>query len=122
MDPHQLSLPSRSLTPKRSKAPHHKSGEHFLRGPIPLNWLCSASLAAGCGSGFKVAIVIWYLSGLNHQAKTVKLSGSALRKMGVKRHASYRGLQALESAGLVSVERHPGRSPVVTILSVEATE
>lgn len=121
MDPRTLSLPSLSITP-RGKAPRHKSGEHFLRGPIPMSWLCAASIASGHGSGFNVAMVIWYLSGLNHQARTVKLRGSALRKMGIKRHASYRGLQALESAGLVSVERHPGRSPVVTILSAEVAE
>ena len=122
MDPLALSLPSRSLTLKRGKAPRHKTGEHFLRGPIPMDWLCAASIATGYGSGFKVAIALWYLSGLNHQASTVKLSGSVQRKMGIKRHAGYRGLVALESAGLVSVDRHPGRSPVVTILSAGAME
>lgn len=122
MDPRALTLPGRSLTPKRDKAPRHKAGDRFLRGPIPMDWLCAASKTSGHGSGFKVAIALWHLSGLNRQAKTVKLSGSVLREMGVERHAGYRGLDALETAGLVGVERRPGQSPVVTILSVGAAE
>ena len=121
MDPSTLTLPDRSITPKRGKAPRHRNGERFLRGPIPMSWLCVASKESGQGSGFKVAIALWYLSGLNRQAKTVKLSCSVLRDMGIERHAGYRGLEALEKAGLVSAERHPGRSPLVTILSVEET-
>ena len=119
MDPRTLTLSGRSITPKREKAPRHKRGECFLRGPIPIAWLYAASIASGQGSGFKVAIALWYLSGLNHQAKTVKLSGSVLREMGIERHAGYRGLEALEKAGLVNIKRHPGRLPLVTILSVE---
>ncbi len=84
-----------------------------------MSWLCAASKASGQGSGFKVAIALWYLSGLTRQAKSVKLSGAVLREMGIERHAGYRGLEVLEAAELVSVERHPGRSPVVTILGVE---
>ena len=87
-----------------------------------MDWLCAASAATGRGSGFKVAIVLWYLSGLNRQAKTVRLRGSVLQEMGIERHAGYRGLKALETAGLVSVARTSGRSPTVTILSVGAPE
>lgn len=121
IDPKALSIPRVNAPSRREKAPQHKHGEHFLRGPIPLDWLCAASRAAGSGSGFKVAIALWYLSGLNRQAKTVKLSGTILRKMGIERHAAYRGLRALESAHLVRVERHPGRSPIVTILDIGET-
>ncbi|MEA3275513.1 MAG: hypothetical protein U9Q81_09555 [Pseudomonadota bacterium] len=87
-----------------------------------MDWLCAASQASGHGSGFKVAIALWYLSGLNRQSKTVKLRGSVLREMGIERHAGYRGLVALEKAGLVSVGRHSGQSPVVTLLSAGAPE
>jgi hypothetical protein len=118
MDPKALTLPRTTKPIKRDKAPRHRSGEHFLRGPIPMNWIRVASVVSGQGSGFKVAIVLWYLSGLNRQAKTVKLSGSVLREMGVERHAGYRGLEALEDAGLVAVERRPGQSPRVTLLNV----
>ena len=118
MDPRTLSLPSQSVTPKRDKAPRHKPGERFLLGPIPWDWLCAASKAAGRGSGFQVAVALWHLSGLNHKAKTVKLSGSMLREMGIKRHAAYRALETLEAACLVRVERHDGLSPTVTLLGI----
>jgi hypothetical protein len=122
MDPRALALTGRSDAPKRGKAPRHRSGDHFLRGPIPMDWIYAAARATGHGSGFKVAIALWYLSGLNRQSKTVKLSGSVLRDMGVERHAGYRGLAALEQAGLVSVERRSGQSPVVTLLSAGGPE
>ena len=122
MDPKALTL-SRTTNPViRDKAPRHKSGERFLRGPVPMNWLYAASVASGHGSGFKVAIAIWYLSGLNKQARTIKLSGQVLGQMGVERHAGYRGLEALGKAGLVSVERRAGQSPIVTIRDVEGGE
>ena len=69
-----------------------------------------------------MALVLWFLSGLKHQAKTVSLSGKVLRELGVERHAGYRGLHALELAGLVSVERRSGQSPVVTLLNAGANE
>ncbi len=119
MDPKALTLSRNTKPVIREKAPRHKSGDHFLRGPIPMNWLYAASAAAGRGSGFQVAIAIWYLSGLNKQARTVKLRGSVLRRIGVDRHAVYRGLEVLEHARLVSVERRPGQSPVVTILDLQ---
>ena len=85
-----------------------------------MGWLYAASAASRHGSGFKVAITLWYISGLHRQAKTVKLSGSVLHKMGIGRHAGYRGLGALEQAGLVSVERRQGRSPLVTLLNIRS--
>ena len=104
------------------KAPSTKRGRHFLRGPIPLDWINAAATASGRGSGFQVAMALWYLSGLNRQARTIKLRGSVLRKMGVDRHADYRGLRglrALEDAKLVQVRRNPGQCPMVTLLDVE---
>ena len=103
-------------------APRHKHGEPFLCGPIPLNWITHAANAAGRGSGLAVALALWYLSGLNKHAATVRLNGSTLRLFGLKRHASYRGLRALEAANLVKVKRHDGRNPIVTLLQFsEAT-
>jgi len=122
MDPRSLSLTRSPVKPNSGNAPHHKSGELFLRGPIPWNWLCAAAIASGQGSGFKVVVVLWHLSGLNHQSKTVKMSGKKLREMGVDRHAAYRGLKALEAAGLIKVERRSGRSPVVTIIGVKEAD
>lgn len=116
IDPSKLAVGRKPSPTSPERAPRHKQGEAFLRGPIPLSWLSTASNVSGQGGALKVALAIWYLSGLNQQAKTVKLQTSALRLLGVKRHSAYRGLKVLERAGLVHVIRHPGRTPVITLL------
>ena len=85
----------------------------FIKGPIPLDWITKA--AGAKGKTLHVGMTLWFLSGLKRSCK-VALSQSKLRLFGVSRQASYRALLRLEDAGLVSVERHPGRNPMVTIL------
>ena len=98
----------------KPRLPRHASGERFLKGPIPWSWITSASVAAGRGAGLKVAIALWHMAGIQKQA-TITLHRRLLDELGVDRHAAYRGLRALEGAGLVAVERHPGRLPRVTL-------
>lgn len=95
--------------------PHHRKGEKFLKGPIPENWLAMA--AQQSGKAFHIGVEIWFQAGIERKA-TVKLSYEVLRKWGVKRNAVYRALNTLEKVNLISVKRHRGRSPVVTILAV----
>ena len=82
-------------------------------GPIPYKWLCVAGALPG--QALQVAMALWFLAGMKKVA-TVALSNAVLRDFGVSRYAGYRGLAALEAAGLVSVVRHRGRNPIVTIL------
>jgi hypothetical protein len=49
-------------------------------------------------------------------SKTVRLSNVELRKWGIARSTKRRALTAYERAGVLKVERHPGRSVVVTLL------
>jgi hypothetical protein len=44
------------------------------------------------------------------------LSNAALVKYGVKREAKRRALASLEAAGMIKVERLPGRATIVTLL------
>jgi len=117
----QLSLPEDRSKPVlvSKRPPRHKPGEKFLKGPIPLNWLAEAGQLRG--KALHVAIVLWFQAGLKC-LRTVKLSNAVMKRFGVDRYAAYRGLKALENAGLVSVERHAGRLPVVTILDVTFKE
>ena len=96
----------------RRLVPHHRKGERFLKGPIPWAWLAAAGRASG--QGLHVALVLWLESGMKRSA-TVPLAHARLAELGVTRFAAARGLKALETAGLVSVERRPGCSPRVTI-------
>jgi len=114
IDPKHLSLtPGIALKPKRESKPSRTGTKRFLKGPIPLNWLGTA--AKQSGKALHVGIALWFLSGLK-RSREIALSQSTLSLFGVTRHSGYRGLTELENAGLVSVDRHPGRNPVVTIL------
>jgi hypothetical protein len=108
-DPEKLRIStSIRVSSKRSD----RCGKMFIKGPIPLGWITKA--AGVEGKTLHVAIALWFLAGLK-RSRTVALSQSALRLFGVSRQAGYRALFRLEGAGLVSVERHQGRNPIVTI-------
>jgi hypothetical protein len=64
-----------------------------------------------------MASVLWYLYRLK-KSKTFILAQSRLTGFGLTRQAKYRALDSLEAAGLISVERRPKESPVVTIVDL----
>lgn len=108
-DPEKLRI-STAIRHIPKKSDRRRNG--FIKGPIPLGWITTA--AGVKGKTLHVAMVLWFLAGLK-RSRTVALSQSALRLFGVGRQASYRALLRLENAGLVSVDRHPGRNAIVTI-------
>jgi hypothetical protein len=118
-NPEFLALPKSaqrlSSRPSRQKPPHHRSNEKFLKGPIPLNWLCHAAQLPG--KSLHVGLAIWFLAGLNKSA-TVKLSQSVLNQMGVDRHSKARALKQLTNAKLISMQSAPGCAPVITVLAI----
>ena len=116
IDPSRLALSRKEEPAKKiTGLPRHKPGEKFLKGPIPWIWLTAA--ASLPGKALHVAIALWFMASVKRSG-TVALSGKTLRSLGVERHSGYRGLNALETAGLVAVERHSGRNPLVTILDL----
>jgi DNA-binding transcriptional ArsR family regulator len=50
------------------------------------------------------------------ECRTVEWQHAVGEQMGLNYPAFYRGLKVLEGAGLVAVDRHNGRSPIVTIV------
>ena len=99
--------------PPRPKAPRHKPGEMFLKGPIPWEWLKEAARLPG--KALAVALVAWHLRGLR-KSNNFRMEPSKARSLGLSPRVARRGLKALENAGLVAVARHRGRSPEVTLL------
>ena len=95
--------------------PRHKANEWFLKGPIPGVWLSRATGLSG--RAVKVGLALWYLAGLT-KTRTVKPTWAVWRKFSLSPDAGRHGLAALEEAGLVTVERHRGRCPMVTILEL----
>jgi len=87
----------------------------FLKGPVPLDWLqCAGHLP---GKALHVGIALQFLFGV-HQSSEVKFSYSLAETFGVKRHAAYRALKALEQTGLIKTERKNGKSPRVQLLEM----
>ena len=117
INPSRLRLPVTRKPGTPQRLPRPKAGEKFLRGPIPLSWLSVAAQLPG--KSLHVAIAIWLMASLAKSA-IVPLSNAAALPFGLDRNAKYRALEWLEEAGLISVERKAGRSPVVTVLEVEA--
>jgi len=100
--------------PPRLKAPRHKPGELFLKGPIPWCWLEKAARLPG--KALAVGVVAWHLHGLR-RSNTFRMEPSKARSLGLSPRVMRRGLKALEGAGLLAVDRHRGRSPELTLLN-----
>jgi hypothetical protein len=91
-----------------------QSTEPFVRGPIPLRWIRRAGGLPG--KALHVGLAIWFLVGLR-KSYVVALSLSAVaRDFGMDRATASRGLGKLARAGLVAVERHPGRKVTVRVV------
>ena len=112
----QIQLPIDALTlasPERTPSSSRQHTGRFLKGPVPLDWLQRAAQLPG--KSLHVGIAIWFLVGLQ-KSSTVQLKPSITRQFGIDRHAGYRALKALEKAELITVSRHRGRSPMVTVI------
>jgi hypothetical protein len=90
-----------------------KQTSPFVKGPIPLSWLRTASSLPG--KALNIGNVLWFLHGITKK-KAVKLTNRELSKWGISRHQKDTALCNLEGAGLIHVQRNVGKNPVVTIL------
>ena len=116
IDPSRIRLRNQPKSATIHLLPRPRAGGKFLRGPIPLDWLSTAARLPG--KSLHVAIAIWFTASLAKSA-TVPLSNIAGLPFGLDRNAKYRALQWLEEAGLITVQRQLGRSPVVTLLELK---
>jgi hypothetical protein len=94
------------------KPPRHRPGELFLKGPIPWPWLEAAARLPG--KALALALCLWWEAG-RRRCRTVKLCLGRVG-LGVSEQAARRALRALATAGLVALERQPGRGLEVTLL------
>jgi hypothetical protein len=104
--------PGRKLVLSLRELGQTRSTPQPLRGPIPWSWWQAATRLPG--STLRVGAVCWTIAGWCRSAEfTLALDRWA--ELGLSRFAVFRGLNQLDDAGLVSVDRRPGRSPVVTL-------
>ena len=84
----------------------------FVRGPVDWDWLKECGRLPG--RALHVAVVLQLEAGMR-KSLTVELRAKRLLEIGVDADATRRALQQMESAGLIEVERRPGRLRVVTM-------
>jgi hypothetical protein len=88
------------------------SDGRFLKGPIPWAWIIAAAELPG--HALLVGLCIWRLAGAT-KSYNVSFGNSDLKPLGIDRAAKSRALQALETAGLISVARRRGRCTSQTL-------
>src|SRR5512135_2064554 len=89
------------------------SNHRPLYGPIPWAWLLPALRLPG--PALQVAMACWLLAGWERSAE-FEMGLSEWVGLGLSRFSTGRGLECLRRAGLVSIARRSGRSPIVMIL------
>jgi hypothetical protein len=81
---------------------------------VPLWWIEQAARATRSPQAF---VCVWLLHlAWSSKSATFPLPNSRLGERGVDRRAKRRALEALEAAGLITVDRRHGKTPVVTLV------
>ena len=86
--------------------------DHFLKGPIPMQWLIAAANIRG--KALHIGVALWFWSGIKN-SKTFILPGNAIRDLGVSRQTCYSQLKSMEQAGLLSINSRKGKKPEITL-------
>jgi hypothetical protein len=114
LTPEQAATIGMKVKGARQRKRTKRTMDPFVKVPI-------GSLVAGSGvlRGTKQVLVWIYL---HHKVwkdgnATVKIANQTLESWGVGRKEKYKALHSLKEAGLISIERRPRRSPLVTILT-----
>ena len=89
-----------------------KRHEKFIK--VPMTW--RERLAGATGNTILVALDLLYLAWKGGEGKPVRLANGMLRNDGVSRHSKWRALKDLERRGLITVERRPRQSPLITLI------
>lgn len=102
--------PPRLIGKKRTRT---KKAARFLKGPVPWPWLHLAMMLKG--RSLAVGLMLWLQSGiLNRRTITFCLARAA--DEGIPATTARRAVRQLEAAGLIKVQRKPGRGLEITIL------
>ena len=107
-------IPADSEPAQRQQAQSSKRppSSEFLKGPIPLAWLESAANLPG--KTLNAALAIWFVYGLTGQ-QTFIVKRKTWERFNLTRQAFNRALDALESKGLVEVNKQAGCYPKITL-------
>jgi hypothetical protein len=101
------------VTVDRRRQQRDRHCQEYIRGPIPVLWI-----AAACRQGklaAAVGVLVWFRAGCTRTRSGLVVSERMYQPFGLCADRFARGLRKLESAGLVTVDRAPGRKPRITI-------
>ena len=85
----------------------------YLRGPIPLAWLCAAAKLPG--KALPCGVALWFMRGVTQSVEQLYVSNILAADFGMSRYAKRRALLSLEAAGLVKLEQSGKRAVRVTL-------
>ena len=104
--PDDIVLPHRAVEPRKLA----KRRTHFVQLP----WVWVEALSGASGQTWQLAMHILYLNWKGKGAP-IKLANGMLEIDGINRQSKWRALSELERCELITVERRPARSPLVTL-------
>jgi hypothetical protein len=122
-DPERFRLPMELAGASRSrrKPPRHRPGDPFIRGPIPFDWVATASRLPG--ASLRVAIAYRFHAGRFRFRYGKRWDRSAIaRGLQISDRSARRGLRTAELAGLLSASREPGCKLMVSVLDLPEPE
>ena len=86
----------------------------FVKGPIPYEWVKNAC-KAGAGD---LAWYLWHKKGILGDNASIQIRPAELKTLGLGDRKRQRQTDKLENAGLVSVERGPGKCPKIKLMFI----
>ena len=92
--------------------PPTKKSHRFIR-MIPLPWIAEAAKLPY--SAVRVGLACWFMDGCTKQ-KPFTLSRATCQQFNIEKWDKRRGLRELESAGLIKVQRFPGRLSLIAMV------
>ena len=90
------------------------TGDDPVQLPVAIEWLRAAVKLPG-QSPVAIALELVELSSRCGRQENLLLTPRSVARTGLTRVSAFRALRTLEAAGLASVRRHKGRSPLVAI-------
>lgn len=99
---------------QRHRQAWQRRADHFIAGPIPVTWVAQAAKVNSTAA--LVGLALWFRAGCE-KSRTIKAGRSLWSRFNISRYQAHRALLALQSAGLVTIQRRRGQNLVVTILA-----
>jgi hypothetical protein len=105
--------PKKRLAELKAKAPVKRKKAR----PFAKVYLDAAARAFAAAQSQKAMVWVWLVHrAWKRQSQTVTVPSGELAKLGVNRESKRRALLQFEAAGLISIDRRPRKTPLVTLL------